>query len=285
MAPTFSPNASVRASRRSWPRQPARALAAMLALAALSLAAAQLPLNPPNYYLSQLPELVDGAMLEGELTADDGQNFKDGSYLDIYVLYGVAGEQVRLSARSTDFDTYLTVYDPMGYVLDYNDDDWNGYGSDSALQLDLPQTGRYLVVVSGYGPFDMGRYVVERGAAQAATMEAIEVDVPSVQTGMLDPSMGAPSGAWGGPGQVYAFDLERRALLVASLTSLDFDTVLYVMDESGAVVAENDDSMSSTDSQVMIDLEPGRYFVVASSWSSDSAGAYTLELNLYVPLD
>ncbi|MFO7546216.1 MAG: PPC domain-containing protein [Trueperaceae bacterium] len=257
----------------------------VLAFAALSLAAAQLPLNPPNYYLSQLPELVDGATLEGELTADDGQNFKDGSYLDVYVLYGVAGEQVRLTARSADFDTYLTVYDPMGYVLDANDDDWNGYGSDSALQLDLPETGRYLVIVSGYGPFDMGRYVVERGAGQAVTMDAIEITVPSVQTGMLDPGMGAAPGTWGGPGQVYAFDLERPALLVASLTSFDFDTVLYVMDESGTVVAENDDAMATTDSQAMVDLEPGRYFVVASSWSSDSGGAYTLELNLYVPLD
>jgi len=284
MESTRSPFASVRVSRRPGAGRAARALAAVLAIAAFSLAAGQLPLNPPNYYLSQLPELVDGATLEGELTSDDGQNFKDGSYVDVYVLYGVAGEQVRLTARSTDFDTYLTVYDPMGYLLDYNDDDWNGYGSDSALQLDLPQTGRYLVVVSGYGQFDMGRYVVERGAAQAVTMEAIEVVVPSVQTGMLDPSMGAAPGTWGGPGQTYAFDLDRPALLVASLTSSDFDTVLYVMDESGAVVAENDDTMSSTDSQAMIDLEPGRYYVVASSWSAESGGSYTLELNLYVPL-
>src|SRR5690606_7677538 len=82
----------------------------------------------------------------------------------------------------------------------------------------------------------------------------------------------------------YAFDLDRPALLVASLTSSDFDTVLYVMDESGAVVAENDDTMSSTDSQAMIDLEPGRYYVVASSWSAESGASYTLELNLYVPL-
>jgi hypothetical protein len=284
MESTRSPLASVRASRRPGLLRPARALVAVLAFAVLSLAAAQLPLNPPNYYLSQLPELVDGAALEGELTSDDGQNFKDGSYLDIYVLYGVAGEQVRLTARSTDFDTYLTVFDSMGYLLDYNDDDWNGYGSDSALELDLPQTGRYLVIVSGYGPFDMGRYVVERGAGQAVAMEAIDIVVPSVQTGMLDPSMGAVPGTWGGPGQIYAFDLDRPALLVASLTSIDFDTVLFVMDESGAVVAENDDTMSSTDSQAMVDLEPGRYYVVASSWSFDSGGAYTLELNLYVPL-
>ncbi len=272
-------------SRRATARRIARSLTAALALAALTVAAAQLPLNPPNYYLSQLPELVDGAALEGELSADDGQNFKDGSYVDLYVFYGVAGEQVRLAVSSVEFDTYLTVYDPAGAVLDFNDDDWNGYGSDSALQLVLPETGRYLMVVSGYGPYDVGRYVVERGAGRPMTVDAVEIDVPSVQTGFLDPSMVAAPGTWGGPSQVYAFDLERPALLVASLASFDFDTVLYVMDEAGTVLAENDDVASGTDSQAMVELEPGRYLVVASSWSSESAGSYTLELNLYVPLD
>lgn len=261
----------------------ARAVAGLLALSVLSLAAAQLPLNAPTYYLSQLPELSDGTVLDGELTADDGQNYKDGSYLDVYVMYGVAGEQVRVAARSADFDTYLTVFDPSGSFLDANDDDWDGYGSDSVLNLTLPETGRYLVVVSGYSQFDMGAYQVERGAAPPISVDATPIAVPSVVQGALDASMPPAPGTWGGPSQVYAIELSEAAMLSVSLSSPDYDTMLYVMDEAGTILAENDDSGSTTDSQVLVELEAGRYLVVASAWSSDAVGSFTLDLKLYVP--
>src|SRR5690606_40634179 len=58
----------------------------VLVASVVTSAVAQQPLVTPNYYLFQLPALSAGQELSGELTTDDGQNFKDGSRLDMYGL-------------------------------------------------------------------------------------------------------------------------------------------------------------------------------------------------------
>ena len=68
---------------------PSTALRSILLIAGLlagATALARQPLTSPVYYLITAPQLVDGAAIAGELTLDSGQNFKDGSRLDVFVL-------------------------------------------------------------------------------------------------------------------------------------------------------------------------------------------------------
>src|SRR5690606_37759845 len=94
--PQSSPRCSVR-ERVAWIVLTRQNLLQRLAIVAALLAAAtvalvQQPLVVPHYYAFQLAELQPGAEVAGELTESDGQNFKDGSRVDLYVLGAVAGE-------------------------------------------------------------------------------------------------------------------------------------------------------------------------------------------------
>ena len=71
-------------------------LIGLLFFIAGGLALAQRPLNVPNYLLSSIPLLQPNTPVDGQLDRDDGQNFKDGAYLDIYAFDGVADEEVVL---------------------------------------------------------------------------------------------------------------------------------------------------------------------------------------------
>ena len=105
----------------------------------LGLALAQRPVNVPNYLLVTSPVLEVDVPIDGELSGEDGQNFKDGSYLDIYTFKGEAGQLVAIDVTSFDFDTTLTLYSPSGILEQFNDD--NDFSTDSTISVELFETG------------------------------------------------------------------------------------------------------------------------------------------------
>jgi hypothetical protein len=237
--------------------------------ASLALAFAQQPVQSPVYYVSTAPALVEGVPVEGALTRESGRNFKDGSRLDVLVLRGALGESVEVRVESDDFDTYLTVYAPDGSVLDTNDDDFTSdVAYASTLRLDLPSTGTYLVVVSGYFETDLGRYTVTRTAYERPEPVRVDVALPGRYEGGL-----APEGT-----NVYLLELAAPATLRATLRSKAFDAYLEVFDDEGTWLAANDD-FDGTDSEVLVDLEAGVYEIEVSAYFDSGEGAYTLDLD------
>ncbi len=248
-------------------RSPSR-LALALFVATLGFAAAQQPVQSPIYYVSTAPALVEGVPVAGELTYASGRNFKDGSRLDVLVLRGELGESVEVSVESEDFDTYLTVFAPDGTLLDANDDDFGANAAyASTLRLDLPSTGTYLVVVSGYFENDLGRYTVTRTAYERPEPVRVDVALPGQYEGGL-----APEGT-----NVYVLELAAPATLRATLRSKAFDAYLEVYDADGNWLSANDD-FEGTDAQVVVDLEAGVYEVQVSAYFDSGEGGYTLDL-------
>jgi len=252
-----------------------RSLARLLALAALlvsSTALAAQPLASPIYYLVTAPELVDGVPIEGELTSASGRNFKDGSYLDVLVLRSAGEETVDVRVESDDFDVYLTLVSPAGEVLDANDYVQPlGDAFDAArVRSTLPAAGSYLVVVSGYGPSDLGRYTVTRTRFVAPPQVVVDVEVPGRYDGYLNEA--AADTLW--------ITVDEPVTVRATLRSSDFDTLLEVYDGRGGFVDANDD-FDGTDSGLVLDLEPGRYeFLVQGFWE-EAFGAYAFEIEPY----
>lgn len=244
-----------------------RRTAAVL-IASLGVACAQQPLLSPIYYVTTAPALLEGDPLRGELTAESGQNFKDGSRLDVLVLRGVAGEGVEIRVASDDFDTFLSVFTPEGTLLEANDDDWNADAAyASLLRLELPSTGTYLVVVSGYWENDRGRYTVTRSAYEPP--EPIRTDVTA--PGRFEGDLAEESA------NVYVIDLTEPTTLTATLRSNSFDAYLEVVDTDLGWVGANDD-FDGTDAQVVVDLVPGTYDVEVSAYFDTGSGPYTLDL-------
>ena len=239
------------------------------ALLAATAAFAQQPVQSPNYLLSSAPALEVGVPVGGVLTPASGRNFKDGSYVDVLVLRAKAGEGVEVLVESDAFDTYLSVFDPVGSLIATNDDVWDVSGASYASQVafEAALTGAYVVVVSGFSPNDLGAYTATRVAWEAPEPVLVDVDGPGIFRGVLEP----------GTAFAYRFTVEAATTLTATLRSLDFDTYL-TLSVDGVVVAENDD-FEDTDSQLVVDLVPGTYVVEVAGYWEDASGAFGLDLD------
>jgi len=97
-----------------------------------------------------LDEQATGNLAPGDAIGEENE------YMDYFAFSGEAGETVRFELQSDAFDTFLTVIDPDG--LEYDNDDFNGSTSQSVVELTLPQTGRYSVIVSSYWAEETGDY-------------------------------------------------------------------------------------------------------------------------------
>ena len=76
---------------------------------------------------------------------------------------------------------------------------------------------------------------------------------------------------------VYEFSGQQGQTVVISMTSDDFDTYLGLLGPDGSVVAENDDSNGTTDSQITVSLpSSGTYTVIANSYDDTGRGSYYL---------
>ena len=250
----------------------------VLALSALTLGLAQ-TLTPAIFYYASAPELSVGGSVSGELTFASGQNFKDGSRVEVVVLRAEPGTPVVVDVLSDAFDAYLTVYGPDGSMLDAVDDGPDGLDPQIAFTPQLP--GAHLLVVSGFGAWDMGAFEVRARAAKPVATEALplpgRVEASLQGTEPADPEVGY------GPTRSFALEVEERSLVRLRASSNAFDTVLALFDDAGWL-DQNDDAGGSTDSELFLELEPGSYRVAVAAWS-DGSGPFTLSAERYVRVD
>lgn len=255
---------------------------AALALAALLLAAtalAQRPLVSPNYYTFQLPELAPGEPVTGYLDESDGQNFKDGSRLDLYQFTAEAGEAQSVRVVSPVFSPVVSVFDELGNLVAYVD-----YGmefGDVAASFITDTAGRYLVVVSGWSDYDLGEYTITRAALTGGPADARPVTVPSTVESAITAEMPPLVTGYGGSAEYFAFEVNETTLLVATMSSAVLDAYLLLLDADGNVVAENDDDGYTTDAMLVAMLEPGSYVLAASTYYLGEVGDYTLTLEAF----
>lgn len=103
---------------------------------------------------------------QGTLEQGDQVIQSDGSLVDLYTFTGQAGQQIRITLESSEFDTYLILVDPDRNKIAENDDA-NQNTRNAELVLTLPQDGTYGVIVNGYDRSDRGRYELTIVSAQS----------------------------------------------------------------------------------------------------------------------
>ncbi|PSN09171.1 serine protease, partial [filamentous cyanobacterium CCP5] len=104
------------------------------------------PASPGEYILTT----------EG-LLGSDNPTLADGSRYQEYSFQGQAGQEIRITLESPDFDTYVFIGDADRNILADNDD-ISAENLNSELVFTLPQTGLYYVVVNAYDHTGQGRY-------------------------------------------------------------------------------------------------------------------------------
>ena len=80
----------------------------------------------------------------------------DSSLYDEYTFEGTQGQKVVVTVESTEFDTYLAIFNSQGELLAENDDA-TPQNSNSELTVTLTESGRYRVIVNAYDPPPKGR--------------------------------------------------------------------------------------------------------------------------------
>ena len=276
------------------------AAAALLTLG-LSAAFAQ-PLNAPTIYNFSTPVLQPGEPVHGMLTEADGQNFKDGSRVHVFFFTGEQGETVSLTLGSNEFDTWLTVYAPDGSLLDYNDDSWAGSfptAWQSALDLTLPEAGRYTAVVTAYSADGLGDYELVLSSAGTGSeygglgraKEAETLTVGSSLTVHLDPSLPITGEGYDGPGRLYDLHVDQDLLVMIRAYGEGVDAVLMLYDAEGNFIDFNDtisydpsNPENYWPARLTLPLTAGDYQLLVGGYSSYDIGDVNLAITGYVPL-
>lgn len=113
--------------------------------------------------------------------------------------------------------------------------------------------------------------------------EAFDGDVPGV-TSLDTATVAGPAlrrgatteGTLGDRPVDHSLTLETGGPVMIELTSPDFDAVLVLLDDTGALVDSDDDDAGGTDSLLEVDLAAGSYTVRVQSWGSGESGSYAV---------
>jgi uncharacterized protein YkwD len=114
------------------------------------------PTPPANF-----PQAAVRIVLQEEGTLADGDSVyeRDGSLYDVYTFQGRAGQAIAITVESSDFDTFLAVFDEGDQIVGQNDD-INENNTNSLLEVTLPRDGAYRIFINGYDARDRGNYTV-----------------------------------------------------------------------------------------------------------------------------
>jgi len=91
-------------------------------------------------------------------------------FSDVYAFEGVAGQNVAIDLRSSDFDTFLVLTMPDGRKIE--NDDFEDSLSRSRIEVPIREAGRYRIQVSSYDADVTGAYTLRLENASGASAPA-----------------------------------------------------------------------------------------------------------------
>jgi len=201
---------------------------------------------------------------------------QDGRPGEAWELTAEAGQRVSIFLESTDFDAYLYLTGP-GLTEILTDDDGAG-DLNSRIDVTLPAAGPYTVVASALGAGEFGAYMIR--VEEATPLDEMPIDGGVVELGGTvegQLGLGAQVILEGRPGQVWGLDATAGQRAVIDLRSDAFDTYLYVVGPGIFEPLSDDDGGDDQNSQLTVTFpESGTYRIIASAYSSDATGSFTI---------
>jgi len=237
------------------------------------------PLQPGRYTLTaNSVSNANGAFYLGVERTDfpEGLVFEDGTNLPIdgkasgfinaddtrsFVFNLPERRRVQFDASSRELDTLLTL---QGDDIILTDDD--GGGNVNSRLSQVLEAGQYNVSV---------RSVNSRGGVfQLSTSTSAAPEGPSRQELKLGREVQGQLRA--GNRDLYTLEIPRKGKYLISMVGANgLDGMITVM-RNGEEVAQQDDSEDSLDPSLEVELDAGRYVVLAHSFDSSATGGYRL---------
>jgi hypothetical protein len=105
--------------------------------------------------------LTAGQVMTSELDEDDETLDTDNSHYELWTYQGHANEQLRISMESDEFDTYLAIGRMVGGEFEeIATMDDGGEGTNSLLEVTLPDDGEYVIRANAYTADMTGEYTL-----------------------------------------------------------------------------------------------------------------------------
>ena len=180
---------------------------------------------------------------------------------DRWTLDATEGDLLRV--ETAGFDTVLSVFDPNGVSLGWDDD--SGTAGGSAFILEVSTSGPHTIEVRGFGSSE-GTYTLLVARAQVHDRGAVTPG--STVSGTIE------------SGDRDRWTLEATAGTVVRLETAGFDTVLFLYDPDGGLVALDDDSGPGMGSAIVYEVETSGPHVIQVQGFWVDGGTYTLTVEL-----
>jgi Calx-beta domain/Bacterial pre-peptidase C-terminal domain len=235
-----------------------------------------------------LGQTVNGTLATTDCFLDDG------NYVDVYTFSGTTNQQVSVTLDSAAFDAYLYLLAPDGSLLSSDDD--GGGGTNSQIPtaggfITLPASGTYTIYATSFEAEELGDYSISlSGPGGGGPCPATPIlTEPIVGTLSLTDCVFTSGPRAGSFVDVYTFSGSVGQEVAIGMVSNDFDTYLYLIAPTGALLAENDDVQpGETNSRIppsgTITLQAnGVYTIYATSFTPQVVGNYGIALNLITP--
>lgn len=211
--------------------------------------------------------LEDGVPVEGTFTPE--------MTMQLYLFFGTEGDTitVTMEAISDGLDPFLMVLGPRGELLAI-DDDSAGNLDAQVSDVVLPADDLYVVVAttpfSGHSNGSIGARDVAR-----YTLKVVGNTPPASLLGQTVNLMGSTL-TYGVPlrGRItpeepifyFVFKGAAGDVVTIEMESSDFDTLLYLFDETGQRIAVNDDAASTSVSRIeSLELPTTGFYLVAAT--------------------
>lgn len=198
-------------------------------------------------------------------------------------------------------DTYLSLLDASGKLIDYNDDaDFSmgcGGGAGEAYLSKILDAGTYYVVAEGYEENGVittqitGMFLSSEGDSRQNAIDAGTYSKSFDYSDIQNMNLFSNQYAAGEQEDVfYKFTLTRKMIVtITHCGSMVYETCAYLLNAAGGVIASNDyysdDGGCSSSSHAFIQrtLEPGTYYIVSEGY--DTAELITTNITGYASED
>jgi len=184
-----------------------------------------------------------------------------------------AGDGILTVETSGDIDTFLEAYNfADGTLIDADDD--GGEDLNAKLEIIVEPGKTYLFRLRGYSDFVSGPYNIwasfEPIAPDTERNTARSRAIPLRLGEPIPVFLRAPSESrW------YSFNVPRVGLSLVVQTRGNIDTMLFLYDAHGNLIAEDDDSGEGLNAMISQRLGPGTVFIEVKGYSN-TTGRFTL---------
>ena len=222
---------------------------------------------------------------------------------------GRAGERIRVTMRSGDFDAFLHI-GRQGSTATLATDDDGGGNTDAQVEVTLDRDGTVVIIANMLSAGGAGAYTLELtrvgstpsggggttpggkvsmmpstgrsrlapAAVLAGPADANTIRVGQTVTGRLGPENSTM--ADNSPFTAWYFSARAGERVTITLRSTEFDAYLHVgMLGGDAFLATDDDGGGNTDAQLVFTVpRTGTFVIVANTFSAGASGSYRLDV-------